>query len=95
MTEKDIRSEIEELKSQLEKISRSREEGREMESGATPLREDEAVGGSTGGWFREIVKQAEDLWSGLDIQMNDVPAKTALVIFALGVLTGRLLSKRE
>ncbi len=95
MTEKDIRSEIEELKSQLEKLSRSREQDRQAESGATPLEVDEAGGGSTGGWFRDIVKQAEDLWSGLDIQMKDVPAKTALVIFALGVLTGRLLSKKE
>lgn len=95
MTEKDIRSEIEELKSQLEKLSRSREQDHQTESGATPLGVDEIGGGTTGGWFREIVKQAEDLWSGLDIQMKDVPAKTALVIFALGVLTGRLLSKRE
>jgi hypothetical protein len=95
MTEKDIRSEIEELKSQLEMLSRTKEQGRQTESGATPLREDEAGGGSMGGWFHDIVKQAEELWSGLDIQLNDVPAKTALVIFALGVLTGRLLSKRE
>jgi hypothetical protein len=41
------------------------------------------------------LKQAAELWSGLDIQPKDVPAKTALVIFALGVLTGRLLNKRE
>ena len=95
MTEKDIRSEIEELKSQLEKLSRTREPDRQSESGATPLREDEAQGGPMGGWFHDIVKQAEELWSGLDIQMKDVPAKTALVIFALGVLTGRLLSKRD
>ncbi len=95
MTEKDIRSEIEELRSQLEKLSRSKEQGGQQESGTAQLREEETGGDSTGGWFREIVKQAEELWSGLDIQMKDVPAKTALVIFALGVLTGRLLSKRE
>jgi hypothetical protein len=48
-----------------------------------------------GGWFHDVIKEAEELWGGLDLQLKDVPAKTALVIFALGVLTGRLLSKRD
>ena len=94
MTEKDIRNEINELKAQLESLSRAGEHGRQPAAGSAPLREDEG-GGATGGWFHDIVKQAEELWSGLDVQLKDVPAKTALVIFALGVLTGRLLSKRE
>jgi len=95
MTEKDIRSEINELKAQLESLSRAGEQGRQPAAGSAPLREDDGGGGATGGWFHDIVKQAEELWSGLDVQLKDVPAKTALVIFALGVLTGRLLSKRE
>ena len=95
MTEKDIRGEIEALKAQLESISRAGEQDRQSAAGATPIREEEGGGGAMGGWFRDIVKQAEELWSGLDVQLKDVPAKTALVIFALGVLTGRLLSKKE
>ena len=94
MTEKDIRSEIDELKAQLESLSRAGEQVQQPAAGAVPLRE-EGGGGAMGGWFRDIVKQAEELWSGLDVQLKDVPAKTALVIFALGVLTGRLLSKKE
>jgi hypothetical protein len=41
-----------------------------------------------------LIKQAEELMGGLDLQFKDVPAKTALVIFSLGVLMGRLLSRR-
>jgi len=44
--------------------------------------------------MRDLLKQAEELIGGLDLQLKDVPARTALVIFALGVLTGRLLSRR-
>ena len=90
MTDKDIRSEIDELKARLAALSQgsSQEAAEETPSGETGE-------GTPGGWFSDILKQAEGLWGGLDLHLKDVPAKTALVIFALGVLTGRLLSKRE
>jgi len=94
MTDKDILSEIEELRTRLNSLSRSREQGPPGDAAdAVPPGEEEP--NVAGGWLQELLKQAEDLWNGLDIQLKDVPAKTALVIFALGVLTGRLLSKRE
>jgi hypothetical protein len=94
MTDKDILSEIEELRTRLNSLSRSREQGPPGDAtDAVPPGEEEQ--NTAGGWLQELLKQAEDLWNGLDIQLKDVPAKTALVIFALGVLTGRLLSKRE
>ncbi len=89
MTDKDIRTEIEELRAQLESLSRAG--GQNAPPGEAPLGEGEAAGG----WLQDILKQAEEFMGGLDLQLKDVPAKTALVIFALGVLTGRLLSKRE
>jgi hypothetical protein len=96
MTDKDIRSEIEEIRAQLELLSRSGEKGPQAApAGEGPRQEEDAGGGALGGWFHDILKQAEELWGGLDLQLKDVPAKTALVIFALGVLTGRLLSKRD
>ena len=96
MTEKDIRSEIEELRAQLESQSRSGgQDAAQPAAGAVPRREDDAEGAGAGGWLRDIMKQSEELMGGLDLQLKDVPAKTALLIFALGVLTGRLLSKRE
>jgi hypothetical protein len=95
MTDKDIRSEIEELRAQLESLSRAGGQGAESAAGAAQRPVDVEDDAGAGGWFRDIMKQAEELMGGLDLQLKDVPAKTALVIFALGVLTGRLLSKRE
>jgi hypothetical protein len=94
MTDKDIKSEIAELRTQLDSLSRSGARGPQGNATDTaPHKEAEA--GTAGGWLHEHLKQAEELRSGLDIQFKDVPAKTALVIFALGVLTGWLLNKRE
>ena len=96
MTDKDIKSEIEELRAQLESLSRAGGQGAEQSAaGAAQRHEDVEEDAGAGGWLRDIMKQAEELMGGLDLQLKDVPAKTALVIFALGVLTGRLLSKRE
>jgi ElaB/YqjD/DUF883 family membrane-anchored ribosome-binding protein len=96
MTDKDIRSEIEELRAQLESLSRTAgQDASSSAAGATPRREGDAEDDAASGWFRDIIKQAEELMGGLDLQLKDVPAKTALLIFALGILTGRLLSRKE
>jgi len=95
MTDKDIRSELEELRTRLESLSRTgAQDAAQPVAGAAQGQVDEGEGAG-GGWLRDIMKQAEELMSGLDLQLKDVPAKTALMIFALGVLTGRLLSKRD
>ena len=91
MEDKEIMQEIAELRKQLQAISAARGPAPQEQ----PLQEqDAAAGGDAGEWLREIMKQAEDLIGGLDLHFKDVPAKTALVIFTLGVLTGRLLSRR-
>jgi hypothetical protein len=96
MADKDIRGEIEELRAQLASLSRAGgQTAAQPAAGAAPGQADDGEGAGAGGWLRDIMKQAEELMDGLDLQLKDVPAKTALVIFALGVLTGRLLSKRE
>ncbi len=98
MTDKDIRSEIEELRAQLESLSRTAGQEQDASSqaaGPAPRREGDAEENAASGWFRDIIKQAEELMGGLDLQLKDVPAKTALLIFALGILTGRLLSRKE
>jgi ElaB/YqjD/DUF883 family membrane-anchored ribosome-binding protein len=95
MTDKDIRSEIEELRAQLESLSRTKgPDASSPAAGAAPRQEGGVEGDAVTGWFRDIIKQAEELMGGLDLQLKDVPAKTALVIFALGILTGRLLSRK-
>lgn len=96
MTDKDIRSEIEELRARLESLSGTGGQGAgQSAGGAAQQPADAAEETGVGGFLRDIMKQAEELMGGLDLQLKDVPAKTALMIFALGVLMGRMLSKRE
>jgi hypothetical protein len=95
MADQDIMQEIEELKKQLQALQAAK-----GQSGAQPSPEEpeqgprEETGGESGTWLRDLLKQAEELMGGLDLQFKDVPAKTALLIFALGILMGRLLSRR-
>jgi cell division septum initiation protein DivIVA len=95
MADKDLQSEIEELKAQLASLSRAsgKDAAPSAESAATGLT-GEAEGPGAAAWLKDIMKQAEEVMGGLDLQLKDVPAKTALLIFALGVLTGRMLSRR-
>lgn len=96
MTDKDIRSEIEELRAQLALLSKAGGQGADQSAaGAAPHQAGTGDDAGVGGFLQDIMKQAEELMGGLDLQLKDVPAKTALMIFALGVLTGRMLSKRD
>ena len=47
----------------------------------------------TSEWLRGLQQQFEELLHHLKIELNEVPAATALSVFALGVLVGRLISK--
>jgi hypothetical protein len=92
MPDRDIMQEIEDLRKQLQSLSLARGPAASPEPAAEqPAAE---AGGEAATWLRDIVKQAEEILGGLDLQLKDVPATTALVIFTLGVLTGRLLSRR-
>jgi hypothetical protein len=92
MTDRDIMQEIEDLRKQLQSLSLARGSAAAPEPAAgEPSAE---PGGEAGAWLRDIVKQAEEMIGGLDLHIKDVPATTALVIFTLGVLTGRLLSRK-
>ena len=92
MEDREIMQEIEELRMQLQALSSAR--GAAASPGPTTQQEVAGEGGEAGFSFRDIIRQAEELIGDLDLHLKDVPAKTALVIFALGVLTGRLLSRR-
>jgi len=95
MADRDIMQEIEELKKQLQALEAAKgNTGTQASSEEPEQGPQEEVGGEAGTWLRDLLKQAEELMGGLDLQFKDVPAKTALVIFALGVLMGRLLSRR-
>jgi len=95
MTDRDIMQEIEELKKQLQSLEASKvHAGSQVSPGEPGQGPQGETGGDSGNWLRDLFKQAEELMGGLDLQFKDVPAKTALVIFSLGVLMGRLLSRR-
>jgi ElaB/YqjD/DUF883 family membrane-anchored ribosome-binding protein len=95
MADRDIMQEIEELRKQLQTLeaTRGNTDARASSKDSEQSQREETEG-DTGNWIRDLIKQAEELMGGLDLQFKDVPAKTALVIFALGVLMGRLLSRR-
>ncbi len=96
MVDREIMQEIEELKKQLLALEAAKGHAGPQDSSEEPeQRPREETGGEAGTWLRDLIKQAEGLIGGLDLQFKDVPAKTALIIFALGVFTGRLLSRRE
>ncbi len=95
MADRDIMQEIEELKKQLQALEAAKgHAGAQVSSEEPEQRPLGETGREAGTWLQELIKQAEELMGGLDLQFKDVPAKTALVIFALGVLMGRLLSRR-
>ena len=94
MEDRDIMQEIEELKKQLQALEEGKGHAGAQVSSDEEQRPPEETGGEAGTWLHDLIKQAEELMGGLDLQFKDVPAKTALVIFALGVLMGRLLSRR-
>ncbi len=95
MTDRDIMQEIEELKKQLQALDEAKNHaGAQVSSEEPEQRPREKTGEEASTWLQDLFKQAEGLMGGLDLQFKDVPAKTALVIFALGVLMGRLLSRK-
>ncbi len=94
MADRDIMQEIEELKKQLQALEAAKGHAGAQVSSEEPEQRPLGETGEAGSWLRDLIKQAEELMGGLDLQFKDVPAKTALVIFALGVLMGRLLSRR-
>jgi len=95
MADRHIVQEIEALRKQLQELETGKgHAGAQASSGEQEHRPLEETEGEAGNWFRDLIKQADELMGGLDLQFKDVPAKTALVIFALGVLMGRLLSRR-
>lgn len=95
MVDRDIMQKIEELKKQLQALQAAKGHAGAQASAEEPEQGPrEETGGEAGTWLQDVIKQAEELMGGLDLQFKDVPARTALVIFSLGVLMGRLLSRR-
>ena len=92
----DLKTEIEALRSQIEALTRQMPPPADTaQMGQTDL-----LGGATLGQFgidSETVDKIKDQFDGfvdlLEKHLHEIPAGTAIAIFALGVLLGRLLPR--
>ena len=91
----DLKTEIEALRSQIEALTKQIPHADDAPGGQTDL-----LGGVNLGQFgidSETVDKIKDQFDGfvdlLEKHLQEIPAGTAIAIFALGVLLGRLLPR--
>ncbi len=91
----DLKTEIEALRSQIEALTKQIPQADAAQSGQTDL-----LGGVTLSQFgidADTVDKIKDQFDGfvelLEKHLPEIPAGTAIAIFALGVLLGRLLPR--
>src|SRR5574342_496240 len=72
MADHDIMQEIEELKKQLQALEAAKgHAGAQASSEGAEQRPLSETGGEAGTWLRDLIKQAEDLMGGLDLQFKE------------------------
>ena len=88
MSDSDVRAELDQLRKEVAALSAARKQKRS----ATPESSDETASEPERGESEHVIKdQIEELIKLLQDEIRDMPAVTALAVFALGVLMGRLL----
>lgn len=96
MANDDLNNEIELLHKQLEEMKKEREI---QQAAATPETEEppeaatdsvSASGTATADSTEDLIAQFKDLLESIDKDIKDAKPTTLLVVFALGVLVGRL-----
>ena len=88
MSDSDVRMELDQLRKQVAALSAARKQNKS----ATPEGSDETANEPEQGESEHVIKdQIEELIKLLQDEIRDMPAVTALAVFALGVLMGRLL----
>jgi hypothetical protein len=92
----DLKSEIDALRSQIEALTKQMPQTPD----AAPSGQTDLLGGAALGQFgidSETVDKIKDQFDGfvdlLEKHLHEIPAGTAIAIFALGVLLGRLLPR--
>lgn len=96
----DLKTEIEALRSQIEALTKQIPRTADAASGGSPSGQTDLLGGVSLGQFgidADTVDKIKDQFEGfadvLEKHLQEIPAGTALAIFALGVLLGRLLPR--
>ena len=98
MANHDLQAQLEALRKELSELAARQQEDRSARLAATEAADGAAPSGVTGAsshldWLRGMQQQFEELLHQMKIELNETPAATALTIFALGVVVGRLMSK--
>ena len=93
MANEDILQEIESLRQQLEAMKHEREAGRAAPGEAQDQSEETAIplpASLSKDSIEDLLSQFKELLESIDKDIKDTKPTTLLVVFALGVLVGRL-----
>ncbi len=97
MSEKDLQAQLEELKQQLQDLVVRQGEDRQTQSETFAAAMDPEAGSHASPskeWLRSLTRNVGDLLHELKIDLNEVPAATAILLFGVGVFIGRMTSKK-
>ena len=91
--ERECEAEIEELRKQLKELGS--QQPAKQKSGESPPKESESAATEevAEGEFSQFREKLEEFAELMQQDLKQIPATTAVAIFALGVLMGRLMSK--
>jgi sugar-specific transcriptional regulator TrmB len=90
MANEDLQSEIEILRKQLEEFKRERESQQAAATPETGEQPEAAPESNEPSGSEELIAQFRDLLDSIDKDIKDTKPTTLLIVFALGVLVGRL-----
>ena len=93
MAKQDCGPEILELKKQMEELMAQQAANKEKAESAPEKKEKTATVDEDAGEFSEIKDKIEEFADLLEQELKQIPTMTAVAIFALGVLMGRIISK--
>ena len=93
MAKQDCGPEILELKKQMEELMAQQAANKEKAESAPEKIEETATVDEDPSEFSEIKDKIEEFADLLQQELKQIPTMTAVAIFALGVLMGRIISK--
>jgi hypothetical protein len=93
MAKQDCGPEILELKKQMEELMAQQAANKEKAESAPEEKEKTTTVAEDEGEFSEIKDKIEEFADLLQQELKQIPTMTAVAIFALGVLMGRIISK--
>ena len=93
MVKKNCDSEIQELREQIEKLMSQQPDQKQSAKDSAKDGDSAAAEKAANGDFFQLREKLEECAELLQQDLKQIPATTAVAIFALGVLMGRLMSR--